>query len=312
MFFVKKYSIEDKVIWDEFVSNSKNKHFFFFRQFMEYHSERFEDHSLMIYDEAKVLVALLPANISENEIISHQGLTFGGFLVKSSMKQSVMLSIFEAVINYVKNLQLSSFIYKRIPYIYHILPSDEDLYALFINDFKLFRRDVSSSIILANQISYSKGRKWLVNKAKKSELEIVDESDISEFWELLASVLDAKHGVRPVHSEKEILSLSALFPKNIKFHSVRKDGDCLAGCVLFVTENTVHTQYLFNTVVGREIGALDYLIDRLVKEIYTDFKYFDFGISNEQQGRYLNEGLIAQKEGFGARAVCHEFYKLDI
>lgn len=41
-------------------------------------------------------------------------------------------------------------------------------------------------------------------------------------------------------------------------------------------------------------------------------KYFDFGISNENNGRFLNRGLIAQKEGFGARTIVHDFYELSI
>ena len=32
----------------------------------------------------------------------------------------------------------------------------------------------------------------------------------------------------------------------------------------------------------------------------------------KNEGRFLNAGLIAQKEGFGARAVVHDFYELEI
>ena len=81
-----------------------------------------------------------------------------------------------------------------------------------------------------------------------------------------------------------------------------------------VFENTqiVHTQYLANSIIGRDVGALDFVIDKLINEIYKDKKYFDFGISNENDGRFLNAGLIAQKEGFGARAVVHDFYELMV
>ncbi|SDE80971.1 hypothetical protein, partial [Sporomusa acidovorans] len=71
-------------------------------------------------------------------------------------------------------------------------------------------------------------------------------------------------------------------------------------------------QYLANSEEGRSTGALDLVIHYLVTEVYKDKIYFDFGISNEKQGRFLNTGLIAQKEGFGARAVVHDFYSLDI
>ena len=44
----------------------------------------------------------------------------------------------------------------------------------------------------------------------------------------------------------------------------------------------------------------------------TDFKYFDFGISTEHNGRLLNEGLIYQKEGFGGRGICYDTYEYTL
>ena len=43
---IEKYSSNYKIIWDKFVKNSKNTHFFFLRDYMEYHSDRFEDFRL--------------------------------------------------------------------------------------------------------------------------------------------------------------------------------------------------------------------------------------------------------------------------
>ena len=80
---------------------------------------------------------------------------------------------------------------------------------------------------------------------------------------------------------------------------------------MFENKNIVHTQYLANSIEGKKIGALDLLIDHLVREIYFDKKYFDFGISNENSGRSLNTGLIAQKEGFGACPIVQDMYELE-
>lgn len=309
MFNVHQYQQIDLKIWNEFVRNSKNAHFFFYREYMDYHSDNFIDNSLMIYDDKGLLVCLLAANKFEGNLISHQGLTFGGFLFKSSIKQSSVLKVMESVLHFLKNSGFLKFQYKRIPYIYHQLPSDEDLYALFRFDFTLYRRDVSSSINLSNQISYSKGRKWLVKKAKNSNLKELDFVDVKRFWAALTNVISQQHGVEPVHSFEQISSLHSKFPKNIIFHAIELDNNYICGAVIFKNNKTVHTQYLFNTEVGRELGALDFLIDELIKNKYSNSSYFDFGISNENQGVYLNEGLISQKEGFGARAICHDFYE---
>ncbi len=307
-----KYNLSYKNIWNEFVKNSKNGHFFFQRDYMEYHNNRFEDFSLLIFDENEKLISILPANINENILYSHQGLTFGGCVVDDKMKTEIMLGIFESLKAFLKEENIAKIVYKVIPYIYHIKPSEEDRYALFRNDAKLIRRNVTSTIDLTEQVRYSKGRKWTVNKAKKEDIEIVETNDYKSFWLLLSSVLESNHEVKPVHTLEEMEKLVEIFPKNIKLFLAKKDDEVISGALVYENKNIVHTQYLANSETGREICALDLLIDYLIKERYKEKKYFDFGISNEDAGRYLNTGLISQKEGFGARAVAQDFYELEI
>lgn len=307
-----RYATDNKNNWNDFVKNSKNTHFFFQRDYMEYHSDRFEDFSLMIFDETEKLIAILPANIKEDILYSHQGLTFGGFLLDDRMKTETMLEIFESLKYFLKEQNIKKIVYKCIPYIYHLKPSEEDRYALFRKDAKLIRRDVTSTIDLTEQVRYSKGRKWTINKAKKESIETFGSDDYETFWELLTGVLESNHEAKPVHTLEEIKKLVAFFPKNIRLFLAKKDERIVSGALIYENQNIVHTQYLANSEEGREIGALDLLIDYLIKDIYKNKKYFDFGISNEDAGRYLNTGLIAQKEGFGARAVVHDFYELEI
>ncbi|QSH58000.1 GNAT family N-acetyltransferase [Photobacterium damselae subsp. damselae] len=307
---IRRYEKRDFIIWNEFIKLAKNYHFFFERNYMDYHADRFVDHSLMIYDNKNSLIALLPANILNNKLFSHQGLTFGGLIIKNNIKQKEILEIFSCLKQYLKDNNIVSCLYKKIPYIYHNMPCDEDLYGLFRINATLIRRDASSTIYLENQIKYSKGRKWIVKRSKDSGLEFKETEDIDFFWEKLEEVLFTNHQAVPTHSLEEIKKLKSLFPDNIKFFISQKDNVIIAGSVIFEINKIAHTQYLFNTQIGREYGALDGLIDFLVKDIYKEKKYFDFGISNEEQGRILNEGLIAQKEGFGARTIVHDFYEI--
>lgn len=307
-----RYTTDNKNNWNDFVKNSKNTHFFFQRDYMEYHSDRFEDFSLMIFDETEKLIAILPANIKEDILYSHQGLTFGGFLVDDRIKTETMLEIFESLKHFLKERNIKKIVYKCIPYIYHLKPSEEDRYALFRNDAKLIRRDVTSTVDLTEQIRYSKGRKWTVNKAKKESVETFESDNYEVFWELLTGVLESNHEAKPVHTLDEMRKLVGCFQKNIKLFLAKKNERIVSGALIYENQNIVHTQYLANSKEGRELGALDLLIDYLIKNIYKNKKYFDFGISNEDAGKYLNTGLIAQKEGFGARAVVHDFYELEI
>jgi len=306
------YTSKFKKNWDTFVANSKNGHFFFFREYMEYHSDRFKDFSLLVYDKQDKLIAILPANINNNILYSHQGLTFGGFLINDKMKTETMLEVFSELKIFSKNNNIKKIIYKCIPYIYHIKPSEEDRYALFRNNAKLIRRDVTSTIYLTEQIRYSKGRKWSINKALKAHIEICESSDYKVFWGLLINVLEKNHSAKPVHLLREMEKLVNSFPKNIKLFLAKKGNITISGALIYENTNIVHTQYLANSELGRETGALDLLIDHLIKNIYKNKKYFDFGISNEDDGQYLNSGLISQKEGFGARAIVHDFYEMEI
>lgn len=309
---IKNYSVDRMREWNRFVEDSKNPHFFFQRNYLEYHGDRFQDFSLMVYDKKDSLLAVLPANLSGDTLFSHQGLTFGGFIVSDSMRTETMVGIFEELIAFLKLHNIKNLIYKCIPYVYHKKPAEEDRYALFLNDAKLIRRDVTSTIYLGEEVRYSKGRKWTINKAKKENIEVSESKDLSSFWCILESVLEDQHKARPVHTLAEIEMLASLFPENIRLFLASHEGKPTSGALVFENQIIAHTQYLANTIKGREIGALDLLIDHLIKNVFQNKKYFDFGISNENQGRYLNTGLISQKEGFGARPVVHDFYELKI
>lgn len=48
MFEIRKYNDTDKEAWNAFVDQSRNATFLLNRSYMDYHSDRFTDHSLMI------------------------------------------------------------------------------------------------------------------------------------------------------------------------------------------------------------------------------------------------------------------------
>ena len=88
-----KYTSDYYQIWNDFVANAKNATFLFNRDFMEYHSDRFEDNSLLIFDEKDKLVAIFPANRIGNELFSHQGLTYGGLILDEKSKLSEIIHL---------------------------------------------------------------------------------------------------------------------------------------------------------------------------------------------------------------------------
>ena len=310
---VVSYKPIKKSEWDNFVASAKNGHFMFYRDYMDYHADRFTDNSLLFYDQKERLIAVLPMNIKEGVLYSHQGLTFGGLLLDSKATTEKVYDLFLCAIEFLTEKGgIDSIVYKRMPDFYNAYPSQEDLYALFLLDASVIRRDVSSLIDISKPLPYSKGRRWSVNKAKTESLSVHAEASFSDMWALLREVLNAQHGAKPVHSLEEIELLRVKFPNNIKCYTARLNGELVAGAVIYETDTVAHTQYLANSEKGRDLGALDFVINHLIKNVYKDKEYFDFGISTEDDGRTLNKGLIAQKEGFGARAFVHDFYEIKV
>lgn len=307
-----EYQAERKDEWDRFINGAKNSHFFFKRDYMEYHSDRFRDCSLLIYNDKGRLMAVLPANITGDIVQSHGGLTFGGFITDSAMTAVDMLRIFQDVKTYLRHRGIKKLIYKCMPAIYHKYPSEEDRYALFRQQAVLVRRDLSATVYLPKRYDFQERRRRAVKKARKNNIQVIESHDYESYMGLLAGVLLKYHDTNPVHTAEEIDKLAKSFPNNIKLYVAYEENKLLAGTIVFDNGNTIHTQYLANSDTGRQLGALDLVIDFLINDIYADRQYFDFGISNEQQGWFLNEGLIAQKEGFGARGIVHDVYELTI
>lgn len=308
---VVKYFRDLELIWNRFVDNSKNGTFMLKRDYMDYHSDRFFDISLMFFENDK-LVAVFPASLHDNEIRSHGGLTYGGVITDRKMTTSRMLRVMDALTDFYQDNGISRILYKRVPPIYYTYPSDEDLYALFRFNAHLYRRDVSTAVYIPNKIRFSELRKRSIKKAINSGLQVRQSHDFDTFVTLLTEVLQTKHDTKPVHTADELKLLVSRFPDSIKLYAAFQGDLMLAGVLIFDTPHVVHAQYIANSYEGRKIGALDLVMDFLIN-VYSENKlYFDFGISTEKEGLYLNDGLIAQKEMFGGRAVVYDFYEIRI
>lgn len=308
-----RYTSPMQQAWDGFVMQSRQPLFLFCRDYMEYHADRFPDHSLLCYYGDK-LTAVLPAHLSADVFASHNGLTFGGFLSGTELTAQAMLELFAAVKAYLqKNTQAHRWCYRPIPYIYTRYPAEEDLYALFRMGAVLRQRKVSSVIQQADALPFSTLRKRKVKKASKENYLVLQDDGWAAFWDVLQENLRERHQAVPVHSLNEILLLHSRFPQNIVLYRVvDAAGQTVAGTVLYISECALHVQYIASTSDGRMNGAVDLLFDHLIHEIYPQKKYFDLGTSVEQGGWFLNEGLIFQKEGMGGRAVVYDMYELDL
>lgn len=307
---LKLYTPELSGAWNRFVVGCKNYTFLHHRDYMDYHSDRFKDSSLVAYSKGQI-VAVLPANRVGSTLYSHQGLTYGGWITPLKHFNVVnMLEIFDEMSRFLPSIGVNELIYKSIPHIYHTYPAEEDLYAIFRHNGVLIETNVSSSIPLENAFHFNDNYRNLVNYARRNNVVISESSDYAGFWNILSELLNSKYGVNPVHSLEEIKLLQSRFPENIRLFVAKIEEELIAGTLIYDTGVVAHSQYIASTDKGRSLGALPLLFRYLIDNEFQNRKYFDFGISNEDHGRYLNEGLVMQKTGMGGRAIVHNIYKL--
>jgi hypothetical protein len=308
---VKRYEKNDCTNWNAFIGQAKNATFLFHRDFMEYHSNRFVDYSLVVLDGEK-WVAVLPANVVGNQIFSHQGLTYGGLVYNEKLKLASVLEIFKSILSFLNENKIEKLQLKLLPSIYHQKPAEELNYALFLGEAQLIRRDTLAVLDLSQQNNLSKLRKRSIQKGISNDFVIKEVNDFEDFWnEILIPNLAQKHQAKPVHSLEEIAKLKALFPENIRQFNVYENEIIVAGTTIFESQNVVHSQYISGREDKNELGGLDLLFQQLISETFKNKRFFDFGISNENQGRKLNEGLSYWKESFGASTIVQDFYEVE-
>lgn len=307
---VKRYQENDYGKWNAFIGKAKNATFLFHRDFMEYHNDRFQDYSLIVLDGEK-WVAVLPANVVGNEVFSHQGLTYGGLVYNEKVKLASVIAIFKSILSFLNDNKMEKLQLKLIPSIYHQKPAEELNYVLFLAKAQLIRRDSMAVIDLSKPYKISKTRKECIRRGIKNNLVIKEELNFKLFWdEVLEPNLDKKHQAKPVHTIAEIEMLKQKFPNNIRHFNVYQDDKIVAGTTVFTSENVAHPQYISGMSNKNELGSLDFLYHHLITSVFKEKRFFDFGISNEEQGKKLNEGLVFWKESFGASIIVHDFYEV--
>lgn len=309
---IRRYRREDKELWNSFVSKARNATFLFDRNYMDYHADRFDDNSFMFYHKGK-LKAVLPTNVAGDTLYSHQGLTYGGLLLDKKATVEDVLECFDSLNSWLRENGISKVVYKALPWIYQQYPSEEDLYALTWKcKAQLISRDIASTIVVDNKLKFAESRKSGIRKALSLNIEVGESNDVDGFWHVLEDNIGNRYNAKPVHTASEMKLLMSRFPNNIRLYVAKMNGEIVGGTLIYVTPQVVHTQYISASVEGKKHGALDLLFDYIINKVYANCRYFDFGKSTEQGGAYLNEPLIFQKEGFGGRGVCYDWYQWEL
>ncbi len=307
---ITQYNSSQKENWDSFVKKAKNATFLMERDFMDYHSDRFEDFSLIVWD-GNSIVALLPANRFENVVHSHSGLSYGGLIVSPNIRIKEYVTVFKSVLEFLKQSDIQTLKIKLLPTIYHATLADEIDVISFLTQAQLYRTDVY--LVIDNQMNYNpnRNRRRALKIAVEQGLKVKEETDYSVFWnKILTPNLQNRFGVNPVHSLEEIELLAEKFPNQIKLYNAYLNNEVKAGVVIFIFDKVVHFQYSSGGEDRTDTAALDYLFDYIVKA-FPNHKYISFGSVSEENGTRLNEGLAYWKESFGAKTTVQRYLSYD-
>lgn len=312
---VERYTPEMRHRWDDFVSTSANATFLHRRDYMDYHADRFEDASLLVTDDSGHIAALLPANREGSAIVSHRGLTYGGLLLpRRHLPPVAAMEVARAIIGHYRDEGVKEIIYKPVPHIYHRYPSEIDVYAFVMAGARLESVSPSAAIALRMPRLHNESVRQAVTNALREGLTADFSSDFTTFYQMLRECLAERHSVAPVHSEAELNMLAGRFPDNIRLVAVTdKCGEMCGGVVLYVTDRTLHTQYIATTCEGRRVGAIPLAVDFICSQKWgPDAEFVDFGTSVEPSTCKLNPGLSGQKYSLGGRSVMYSKYHLNL
>lgn len=305
---IARYSPELASEWKQVLEGSKNAIFPFERPYLEYHGDRFVDMSLLAFVDDRP-VALMPAafDAANAKAASHPGLTFGGIILERGLRGDGGIRVINAMLDSLRDWGAQSCLVKLLPQAFASYPAAEVEYALWRRGFSLVRRDLSSILPLDHPLPFNASKSQGVKKAAKAGI-TVGSGSISAFHDLLTEVLTAQHAVAPVHSKAELELLIGRFPGNIVIRCATLADQVVAGTLVFKYGHVWHTQYLASSAQGRSLGALDLVIAELMSEASAaGATQISLGTSTVDQGMTLNEGLLWQKESYGARSLVHDF-----
>ena len=312
MFTIKRYSPQDRQLWDDYVRRARNATFLFMRGYMDYHADRFQDHSLLFFVGRK-LHSLLPAHENGTVFASHMGLTYGGLLIDVDVTTADVVQLFVELNDYLRRQGFTRVVYKPVPWVYHRLPAEEDLYAMFWKcNARLLRRMSGTVIALDEHLTWRKDHRRRLKNALQMGVRVEADDSLEAFWPVLEENLNTRFGARPVHSLEEMKLLKSRFPQQIVQYNAYVGDVVVGGITFYVMGHVLHGQYSATNDEGKRCGAMEAIYQRVMYDDFASLRYLDFGTSNEQGGLVLNEGLIAHKEGYGGRTVCYDTYEWEV
>ena len=327
MIKIKPYTSSDLAQWNELVNQSDNGTLFHLRNFLDYHPpERFKDHSLMIYNDEKLLALIPGAELEENGkkiYFSHPGASYGGFVFRSSpfARCDQWIRAFDV---YLKEHHFHRATLVQVPRIYGTFEDETLEYALLWNGYEVSENYISSVIPidadsdeLCRRVYKRKNRskKYYENLMVDSGLTYLWENDFERFYPILLEN-KAKFDAKPTHALEELYRLDSLAPNRLKLLLLLKDGEIIGGTLNFIAN--AKTVIIFYNMMNYDYADLQPAVFQVLETIRwassQGFQYLDFGVSQVPKAENPltpHPSLIRFKEEFGAFGLVRKVFQKD-
>jgi hypothetical protein len=310
-----KFTEKDHKHWEDFVAYANNGTIFHTLQFLDYHpSDRFQNHHLIIKDRGNI-IALFPAVEDHKAIISHQGASYGGFVLKENLGIHITYLIVEHVVQYFKVKGYKKIILTQPPLIYYNNPNQYIDFALMKNAFTYLKRDVTAVIPLdtADPLTRFHGdARRSTKKAIREGVRVRISDEFSQFYRILGQNLGMRHNVTPTHSLDELTTLKKIFPHKVILFGAHIKEKLLGGIVVFITNPRVILAFYISHDDKyqnyRPVNLLLYEVIRWGRN--QGFEYLDLGTFTLNMAP--NWGLGRFKEKFSARGFLRDTYQLIV
>ncbi|WP_169515059.1 GNAT family N-acetyltransferase [Hymenobacter norwichensis] len=315
---VEPYTPTQVAAWNALVASSANGPFLFARTFLNYHQDRFEDHSWLVWQGSKlraVFVAAVAHTTTEpTTLVAHPGLAYGGLVTAVGVKYAETAAMLDLLRVAWQTAGFRYLLVRPVPRVFCQQFSENQAFWLHQQGAELSNREMNSVLDLTQPVHIGTWRRGNLRKARLHGVvvQLATNTDYAPYWQLLTETLAAVHGRQPVHTLAEISSLRDQNPGNLELWGAWLGHELVAGVLVFQDrhQNFVHTQYIAGNSRGKQAGAVDAVLARIITEKATEYRRLSFGISTVQG--VVNPGLLNQKEGFGATAELMETYRLAL
>lgn len=313
------HTAADNDRFDAFVAASRNGTFFHTRRFLAYHpSDRFKDASQWVFD-GETPVAVLPAAIKDNKLVAHPGASYGGLVLGMGVGVKDTGDILAAVTEHAKTQKYAGMSFVRLtPQSIRQGFSDDQEYWMYQRGWTCTRFEMDGAIDVSGMSeagvmdSLTGKCRNMVRQAERAGITVKVTNDLAGFWKILEATLTGRHNVKPTHTLDEIKKLHSLCPQDVRLFGAFKDKALVGGIVVItINKAALYTLYMAQDYEHQKDHPMHMIVVEVLKTaIREGRRALHLGVSTEDGGKVINEGLFFFKESFGCKPVRRESWEL--